>query len=110
MESKPLYIPSDSEAVTFLTETYNEITQQHLAPYTIGGGTYAREIPHAVAFGAARPDGLLPDKSGHGGMHQPDESISINDLLDAAKIYAISLLRLDGIDFTGQEGFETIEQ
>ncbi|MBC8570845.1 Sapep family Mn(2+)-dependent dipeptidase [Zongyangia hominis] len=102
MESKPLYIPADSEAVTFLTETYNELTGQNLAPYAIGGGTYAREMPRSAAFGAARPGGLLPDESGHGGMHQPDEAIAIEDLLDAAKIYAISLLRLDGIDFDVQ--------
>lgn len=102
MEMRPLYVPADSQAVTFLTESYNELTGQNLAPYTIGGGTYAREIPRAVAFGAARPGGLLPDESGHGGMHQPDEAIAVDVLLDAAKIYTISLLRLDGIDFTDQ--------
>ena len=45
---------------------------------------------------------MLPTETGRGGMHQPDESIAVEDLVNAAKIYAIALLRLDGIDFTAQ--------
>ncbi len=101
-ESKPLYIPADHPAVAFLTETYNDLTGQNLAPYVIGGGTYAREMPNSVAFGAGRPGSMLPTETGRGGMHQPDESIAVEDLVNAAKIYAIALLRLDGIDFTAQ--------
>jgi succinyl-diaminopimelate desuccinylase len=54
----------------------------------MGGGTYARATPNAVAFGASFPDG------GDGPAHEPDERFAISTLINAAKIFAQSLYEL----------------
>lgn len=56
-------------------------------PQCMGGGTYAKEMPNCVAFGAEFP--------GHNnGMHQNDEHILIDDLMDAVAIYAAALYNI----------------
>ena len=46
------YVSPKSELVTKLMEVYKEVTKDTTnGPITIGGGTYAREIGQAVAFG-----------------------------------------------------------
>ncbi len=50
-------------------------------PIVTGGGTYARSMKNAVAFGAAFPGD--PDV-----MHSRDEYIDLERLVSMAKIYA----------------------
>lgn len=46
------YVSKDSELVKSLMKAYQMVTEDFdNEPYTIGGGTYAREIGNAVAFG-----------------------------------------------------------
>ena len=46
------YVSPKSELVTKLMDVYREVTKDTVnGPITIGGGTYAREIGQAVAFG-----------------------------------------------------------
>jgi succinyl-diaminopimelate desuccinylase len=54
----------------------------------MGGGTYARAIPNALAYGASFPD------SADGPAHEPNERIAIDTLVRAAKIYAHALYAL----------------
>ena len=50
------YIPSDSELVEKLMESYIKVTNDTTnKPFSIGGGTYARECKYAVAFGPLFP-------------------------------------------------------
>ena len=66
----------------------------------MGGGTYARKLPNAVAFGLGMNlPGLAPcplTKPGRGGAHQADENISLQALLTGLKIYLLSLLEIGG--------------
>ena len=50
-ESKRHYVSKDSDLVKKLMKAYKEVTGDNSEPITIGGGTYAREIGNAVAFG-----------------------------------------------------------
>jgi len=86
---RPLYMEKDSEIVQKLLGVYREVTGDTTEPFTIGGGTYAREIPNAVAFGPLFPG--RPDV-----MHQPDEYIEIGDMVQMARIYARAIARLVG--------------
>jgi succinyl-diaminopimelate desuccinylase len=87
--SPPLYVPLEEEPVKTLLRVYREETgDTESQPGTMGGGTYARATPHAVAFGAAFPNGS------DGPPHEPDERISIDSLLRAAKIYAHAFYEL----------------
>ncbi len=77
----PLFVSPDSELVHLLSDVYEEMTKQKAFLIAIGGGTYARAIPNAVAFGPTFP--------GHGSTeHQPDERILVDDLVMIARIYA----------------------
>ena len=84
---KPLYVPKDHPLVKTLLEVYNEQTGQNADAIAIGGGTYARALKNAVAFGAVFPG--KPDLA-----HQKDEYIEIEDLILNAKIYAHAIATL----------------
>lgn len=84
---RPLYMEKTSDIVQTLLSVYREVTADQTEPFTIGGGTYAREIPNAVAFGPLFPG--RPDV-----MHQRDEYYSIEDLIQITRIYARAIQAL----------------
>ncbi|KEO84482.1 dipeptidase PepV [Tumebacillus flagellatus] len=84
---EPLYVPKDSEIVQKLLSVYEEETGDKAEPLTIGGGTYARAIPNAVAFGA-----LFPGQEEL--AHQRDENWAVDDLIRCTKIYAKAIYEL----------------
>ena len=84
-----LYVPLDKEPVATLLRVYRQATGDETSqPGTMGGGTYARATPHAVAYGAGFPNGS------DGPAHEPDERIAVETILNAAKIYAQALYEL----------------
>lgn len=82
-----LYVPEESELVTKLLNAYRSFTGDYRPPIKIGGGTYARKLPNAVAFGIEFPE----TKSV---MHMPDEYIDIDDLILNTKILAHAMVAL----------------
>lgn len=83
----PLYVPVDSQVVQVLLKVYNETTEDTLGPMAIGGATYARAIPNAVAFGPVFPG--QPDVA-----HQRDENWALEDYFRCTEIYAQAMLEL----------------
>ncbi|MGL6186811.1 MAG: dipeptidase PepV [Clostridium chrysemydis] len=83
----PLYFSKDSELVKKLQKVYSEQTGKEAELISIGGGTYAKEIPNTVAFGP-----LFPGEPEC--IHMPNEKISIENLIDCAKIYGNALYEL----------------
>ncbi len=83
----PISFEKDHPLITTLTDVYADITGERLSPITIGGGTYARALENAVAFGP-----LFPGQEEL--AHQPDERISLKDLERITRIYAEALYRL----------------
>lgn len=86
-DSKPLYLPKDHELIQKLMKVYREFTGDNSEPITIGGGTYARSMENAVAFGPLFPG--QPELA-----HQRDEYIATEDLIKITKIYANALYEL----------------
>lgn len=84
---EPLYVPLDSALVQKLLGVYNGYFGKSEVPITIGGGTYAREMPNIVAFGPMHPGQIDT-------MHQKDEFIEIEHFLDLAKVYARAIASL----------------
>jgi len=85
----PLHVPLDQEPVKTLLRVYREETgDTESQPRTMGGGTYARATPNAVAYGAGFP------WSTDGPAHEPDERIAVATILNAAKIYAHAFYEL----------------
>lgn len=83
------YIPADSELVSKLLDVYAERTGKREEPLAIGGGTYARAFPNAVAFGCEQP-GIS------GPVHMPNEFIGIDELVFNALMIADAIVALAG--------------
>ncbi len=97
-DNKPSYFEKEHPAVSMLTQIYNECAGDKKEPYTMGGGTYARKLPNAFAFGPGLKGPKMELPAGHGGAHQPDEYISIETFKNGLKIYIMSILKLNEIE------------
>ena len=87
--NKGLYIPPEDELVGNLLRVYQERTGIQAEPVRCGGGTYARKLPHAVAFGI--------EYEGSGtGAHQANEFARFEELRFNAKIIADAMIALAG--------------
>ena len=93
------YIPKNHPVAQHLTAVFNTVTGENREPYVLAGGTYASKVPNSVAFGPGntKETSLMPYGPGRGDAHQPDESQHIGCLLEAVRIYAMSILELDDI-------------
>ena len=96
-EAPPFYMSLDKPEVQVCIDAYNSITGENAVPYTIGGGTYARDFPNAVSFGPEHPERPAPDFAGP--IHGVDEAASREWLLEALKVYILALLELQKLDF-----------
>ena len=83
----PLFVAPDSELVSALIAAYNEVTGENATPISIGGATYARAFPNAVAFGP-----VFPGEDSK--IHQADECVRLSALVKAAEIYKRALEKL----------------
>ena len=83
----PHYVPSSDPLVKTLLDVYETHTGQPGHEQVIGGGTYGRILDRGVAFGA-----LMPDAENV--MHQANEYMTIDSLIQAVAIYADAISRL----------------
>ncbi|KYH33274.1 putative dipeptidase [Clostridium tepidiprofundi DSM 19306] len=84
---EPLYFSPEHPLIKSLQKVYTEQTGKEAKLVSIGGGTYAKEMPNIVAFGPMFPG--EPDT-----IHKPNEYIEIDNLIINAKIYAHALYEL----------------
>ncbi|MBQ9535025.1 MAG: Sapep family Mn(2+)-dependent dipeptidase [Clostridia bacterium] len=92
------YNDKDGPIHTALLKVYQDFTgDRENLPYCSGGGTYARKLKNSISFGLGRPD--IPKKmefpQGHGGAHQPDESMNLDVMLVSLEIYVAALIEVD---------------
>jgi succinyl-diaminopimelate desuccinylase len=82
------YVDPNDDLVLKLMDAYQKVTNDFESkPFTIGGGTYARALTKAVAFGMVMPG--RKDVA-----HQVDEHIFIDDLIEATAIYMEAIYSL----------------
>jgi succinyl-diaminopimelate desuccinylase len=87
-DKAPIWFEPDDPFIEALMDVYREQTGDADAkPLVLGGATYARAIPRAVAYGPKFPGG--PDVE-----HQADEFIAIEELIKLTHIYAEAIRRL----------------
>ena len=96
-DSVPFLMNPESPAVRACIESYNQVTGEDARPFTIGGGTYARHFPHAVAFGPEHPERPAPDFCGP--IHGVNEAANRAWLMEALRIYILALLRLEALEY-----------
>ena len=87
VHQEPLYFSPDSPIIKALQKVYTEQTGEEAKLVSIGGGTYAKEMPNTVAFGPMFPGEVDT-------IHKPNEYITIDNLIKNAKIYAHALYEL----------------
>jgi len=83
-----LFIDPNSDLIKTLVAIYQKETGDLKAkPKKIGGGTYARELPNAIAFGAT-----FDDDNSH--IHNADENVSASHFNKWFDIYYAAALEL----------------
>ncbi len=93
----PFYMGLDNPGLQVCLNAYRSVTGDYAEPYTMGGGTYARDFPNGVCFGPEHRDRERPGFVG--AIHGPDEAGSLSELLEALKVYILTLLELDKLDY-----------
>lgn len=96
--SKANYFDPVRPEVQILTKVSNEVLGREDAPFVMSGGTYARKLPNAFAFGTGMPLPPRPEqifRPGHGDYHQPDESISLERICKGLEIYIKGIMELN---------------
>lgn len=98
---KATFFNPNRPVVKRLTDCCNRVLGTNDAPFIMSGGTYARKLPNALAFGTGMrvpkaPEGMF--RPGHGSYHQPDESISLERVQKALEVYIHAILEIDGMD------------
>ncbi|MDL2258655.1 Sapep family Mn(2+)-dependent dipeptidase [Eubacteriales bacterium OttesenSCG-928-K08] len=84
------HVPLESELVQKLLGVYRTQTgDTKTQPLAIGGGTYARAMKNAVAFGCEYPGDVMV-------AHMPDERCKLTDILRNTHIMADAILALAG--------------
>ncbi len=84
---KPLYVPKDNILVKTLLDVYQSVTGKTASPLVIGGATYARALPCAVAFGPSFPG---DEKA----IHETNERVSLDKLRLMTELYYTAIKRL----------------
>ncbi|MDR0515135.1 MAG: Sapep family Mn(2+)-dependent dipeptidase [Coriobacteriaceae bacterium] len=92
----PFLIDPDSQVIQALREGYNEAAGEEREPFTIGGGTYAREFTAGASFGPNMP--WLEHPSWAGAEHSANEAASEEMFKQALKIYIATFDKLMSLD------------
>jgi len=84
----PLQVDPEGILIRSLLTAYTTVTNLPPDHIRTGGGTYARALPNAVAFGPTFPDTVT-------NIHNADERISLNQLQSLVDIYSMAIAELD---------------
>lgn len=96
-DTEPFYIDPNGQEIQRLIGVYNDVTGDDRKPFTIGGGTYAREFKNAAAFGPEMPWVEVPEWVGP--MHGDDEGMSEELLKTTLKIYILAIKEIMAIEY-----------
>lgn len=86
-DDEPFSVDPDSGLVQRLLAAYRRATGEDARPAISGGSTYAKRMPHAIAFGMWFPGKPYPG-------HDTDERISVTDLLRGTDVLIEALVDL----------------
>lgn len=84
----------DSAEIKALTSACEKVLGHECKPYTMGGGTYARSMPGAVAFGGRITECFGRLGEGRGSCHDVDEYYAVEEADKSIEIFVLSLKNL----------------
>lgn len=89
----PVFFKKDNPIIKTLMDAYVETTgDKHNEPLAIGGATYSRALPNAIAFGP-----LFPWEKEI--AHEPNEFVNIYNLEKACDVVIAALIKLQSTEF-----------
>ena len=88
--AQPHHVPASSAIVQTLLKVYGELSGREAKVIAIGGGTYARCMKQAVAFGP-----LFPGEEEL--AHQAGENVDLAQLVLSVRIFAYAIAELAGV-------------
>ena len=88
--AQPHHVPASSFIVQTLLKVYGELSGREAKVIAIGGGTYARCMKQAVAFGP-----LFPGEEEL--AHQAGENVDLAQLMLSVRIFAYAIAELAGV-------------
>ncbi|WP_296008586.1 Sapep family Mn(2+)-dependent dipeptidase [uncultured Adlercreutzia sp.] len=96
---EPFLVKPDDKEIQVLQDAFQFVTgdTEH-KPFTIGGGTYAREFAKGASFGVNMP--WIENPQWVGGEHGPDEGVSEELLKTSFVIYVLALAELQALDLS----------
>lgn len=95
-DSAPARVDQSMPLLGTLTDIANKYTGMDGKPYVMGGGTYARHLKNAVAYGPNTPDSHPVDMGpGKGTEHAPDEYATVEKLKQAFLVYSEAIPAID---------------
>ena len=86
-QDEPLGFDPNAKIVKRLMSVYTRATGEKARPAISGGGTYAKRLPNAIAFGMWFPGKPYPG-------HDLDEKIAVSDLQRGARVLVHALVDL----------------
>ena len=86
--SPNLFVDKDAPLVKTLLKVYADVTGRETYCVKTGGGTYAKELPGAIAFGPTFPDTVT-------NLHNADENLPLTEFEQLKPIYRAAMLALD---------------
>ena len=93
-DTSPWLLDEADPRLDILCRCWNEVSGRE-DKLGVGGGTYARKLKNAVSYG---PKDLMKCPflpAGHGEIHSPDETRSVDSILNAVKVYIRAFVELD---------------
>jgi len=94
-DNPPMYIDRNLPVIRMLTDISNSVSGLSLSPFTMGGGTYARKLRHAVGYGPGLSNRENPFGSERGRGHQPDEFTTMETLKNGFLVYIRAVVAVD---------------
>lgn len=97
--ANPYVLDLNWPVIKRLEEVAREITGDEKKPYIVGGYSYAHFLPNALVYGTGA--NVIPKDfpEGRGGAHGMDESVSLDRLQRAMRIYSRALLALNEMEW-----------
>ncbi len=97
IDHSPKSLAEITPLIHALTAIANSVHNTDDKPYTMGGGTYARVLQPAVAYGLGTPSLVNepPFPPGEGRAHQANEAVYIPRLKKGIEIYVKALIAID---------------
>jgi len=97
--TKPYLLSLEWPVLQRLSSIASDITGDDKRPYLLRGATYAHRLPNAIVYGMDGNQTPEDFPEGHGSAHGADESVSLDLLQRAMKIYARALLALNEMEW-----------